>query len=601
VSHQIRKGILMIFDLNKLNKLLQPFFSKPLNSTSKNIVLFLGKTGVGKSTTINYLLNYKFQRGRGGHAYPLNPAILPPAQMGDSMETITIYPEVYDSECGFALCDCPGFEKDCDVEMQITRSLCMQMMVSQASSIRSVVVVIDYQSIVAERAKGLKDAALTLGQLLGKSTNLSRSILFIVTRLEEGIDKPYLLEQINKVIKAEESKLKEKIYPDSSALLLVGERNDSENLNAIELLKLMYATPSNLILIDIFDRGQSQSVILSCIKRSQDLSTDSFNFMTADKETIKFKQLLKGEMETFNRMLVSKLEAEETIKAMREKLAQGEKTLKQADYELFKLRNSDTDMEKNYEAIYKPSDIQIWKQRIEEIRVNKEGLDRELAELDVPDVIRYQAVKENRNSGVIFNKQRFFYRDIPYVRVETSYSKGSLRVKHDNPSRGFYEATFKSNVRSDTWATVNIYCQKNLIPKYAERIKELNRDIKILDMQIKELTDLVADIENKIRNKQELQRHILNKISIRNTNGKLKNQITAEESRLLQVTKKIEDKESLSINLIANIKVLIPMLHLVFPEIEKLSKTFLANCDSLGLRLTEREDQTFVVKSPCYN
>jgi GTP-binding protein EngB required for normal cell division len=589
VSHQIGKGILMIFDLNKLNKLLQPFFSKPFDSTSKNVVLFLGKTGVGKSTTINYLLNYKFQRGRGGHAYPLNPAILPPAQMGDSMEAITIYPEVYDSEEGFALCDCPGFEKDCGVEMQITRSLCMQMMVSQASSIRSVVVVIDYQSIVAERAKGLKDTALTLGQLLGKSTNLSRSILFIVTRLEEGIDKPYLLEQIDKVIKAE------KIYHDSSALLLVGERNDSENLKAIELLKLMYATPSNLILIDIFDRGQSQSIILSFIKRSQGLSTDSFNFITADKETIKFKQLLNGEMETFNRMLASKLEAEETIKAMREKLVHGEKTLEQVGCEI-------SDMKKKYEAIFKPSNIQTWKRRIEEIRANKEELDRELAWLDVPDAVEYRVVEENRNSDAVFNTQRFLYNGIPYLRVETSYRKGSLRVKHDNPSIGLFEAVFKSNARSHTWATVNIYCQKNLIPKHAERIKILKSEIEMLNVKIKARTKLIAVTESKIKDIQEQQRHInQTSVSIRNANDKLKDHISAEESSLSQLTKKIENKKSLLINLVTNIKILTPLLHLVFPEIEKLAKVFLANCDSLGLRLTERENQAFVVKSPCCN
>jgi hypothetical protein len=86
------------------------------------------------------------------------------------------------------------------------------------------------------------------------------------------------------------------------------------------------------------------------------------------------------------------------------------------------------------------------------------------------------------------------------------------------------------------------------------------------------------------------------KISIRNANDEFRGCITTQGSSLLQLNKEMEDVKPLLINLIVNVRILLPLLSIVFPEIEKLAKSFLANCVLLGLCPKAKEKQDSVVK-----
>ena len=201
--------------LNKCIKVKRPFnigemlllFSKAKDAASiihnKDIILFLGHTGSGKSTTIHFLAGSKMQKQKYGHIYPINVTneylkkIKTEWSMMNAVSRyINVVPIV--SACGsdsnnkqnnndnknnnnsmnkayiddlpdenntIYLCDSPGFGDTAGVEMDVCNSLGIIEAIKNTNRV-IVVLVIDFHAIAGERLKGVKKLAGSLCNLL---------------------------------------------------------------------------------------------------------------------------------------------------------------------------------------------------------------------------------------------------------------------------------------------------------------------------------------------------------------------------------------------------------------------------------------------------
>ncbi|HYF97830.1 MAG TPA: hypothetical protein VD770_02490, partial [Coxiellaceae bacterium] len=136
---------------------LEPSLIKAVNkskaSAGQDIILFIGATGAGKSTTINYLLGHNFVDSEAPNGNPCLSIVegshIPEALMGSADESCTMYPESFlglrskdKSKPSIYFCDCPGFADTRPIGKVIT-ALSTDMVVKSARSVKGMVIVIE--------------------------------------------------------------------------------------------------------------------------------------------------------------------------------------------------------------------------------------------------------------------------------------------------------------------------------------------------------------------------------------------------------------------------------------------------------------------------
>lgn len=585
------QGIKMRFDLDKIYNLIQPFYSKFGNESTKNVILFLGKTGAGKSTTINYLLEYKLKPGQMDEAVPFDLSVPPPAAMGDSVEAITIYPTIYATKRNISLCDCPGFQDTRGIEIKIATLLCMQMIATHAKSL-SYAIVMDYQSIIADRSQGLRNIALQLGVLFNKSIESLTTLIFIINRYKKEMTKERLLTRVKQVIEAEEKGNKE----------LTAE--------CLSILKLMYSNPNNIILIDVFDNGKSRNSIFFRLKwqiyiRDHFYSngrTQQLNFVASDPDVNDFKQIFIAKINQFNKYFEEKAESQRNLSSYDREYQNCQRAFELIQTKISSLRQP-FDEAKDYEISQKRAWISANEEtiRFDRIRLNpfkesKEQCARELAKIDTEDVIFYQYAKETyRDNGVIYNTQVFEYKGIPFERAEPEYVRGNFSVTTCDERGGEYEARFDSNHLENRWARVKIYCKKKLIPSYAVSIKTYKDLIRTNQNYITQIERNIEELQRKNdKYNRDIQGHIAEKrrniqqqlftgeASKREKEAELfkfRNLVNQEKERIISLDRNMQDMREV----IIKIKNLLYLTGSVFMIQKNTLLEFSANCSKIGL------------------
>lgn len=156
---------------------------------SKSVILFLGETGVGKSTVIDYLLKCKmtevFDEETGEVFIHANN---PPAPISDTALSRTLFTEVFDvNDQKFALCDCPGFRDNRGPEYEIAGALSIKEVTKQAGSLKGLVLLIDYQSIYSDRNTRLIKTALHFSELFSRYGSYPNSFQVLITKAPESV------------------------------------------------------------------------------------------------------------------------------------------------------------------------------------------------------------------------------------------------------------------------------------------------------------------------------------------------------------------------------------------------------------------------------
>ncbi|MCB1106729.1 MAG: 50S ribosome-binding GTPase [Chlamydiia bacterium] len=161
----------------------------------KEVILFIGNTGAGKSTTINYLCGCTLEmvspENLGIEDAIDNLVIVKGVKkevmpIGHTRQSKTFMPQIEeDQETHNTYMDCPGFFDNRGVEINIANSINIKNSIQESKTIK-VVILINYHSLKAERGRGLTEMLRVAYNLFGGEQNLlnaKESLLLGVTNV----------------------------------------------------------------------------------------------------------------------------------------------------------------------------------------------------------------------------------------------------------------------------------------------------------------------------------------------------------------------------------------------------------------------------------
>lgn len=154
----------------------------------KEVIIFIGNTGAGKSTTVNYLCGCTMEaknpkqlgiKGLGKVVVVKSPAsggikeeVMP---IGHTKESKTFMPQIEtDTDTQNTYMDCPGFLDNRGPEINIANAVNIKNAIKEAKTAK-VVILINYHSLKAERGRGLSEMLKIAYNLFGKEENLLAS------------------------------------------------------------------------------------------------------------------------------------------------------------------------------------------------------------------------------------------------------------------------------------------------------------------------------------------------------------------------------------------------------------------------------------------
>lgn len=165
-------------------------------ANKENVTVFIGNTGAGKSTFVNYLCGRKMMRVlpksiglKGTEKVVVVKSVAQGGPFDEIMKighenvSKTFMPELAKHE-GHTFCDCPGFIDNRGYEVNIANAVNMRRTFGEAATIK-VVIMINHHSLKADRARGLKDMINICCSLFGSKENLLKyknSVLLCVTQ-----------------------------------------------------------------------------------------------------------------------------------------------------------------------------------------------------------------------------------------------------------------------------------------------------------------------------------------------------------------------------------------------------------------------------------
>lgn len=162
---------------------------KQVNLKEKSLVLFLGASGVGKSTCLNYIRGCTMKKESDpetGVTYIT--AEQPVTDIGGGIYSQTFCPEICDvNEETFSFCDCPGFFDNRGTEYMLAGAVLLRETVNEAGDVKGFVVILDYFSLLDSRHVLLGQTARNLRQMLGNYREKQGSILFLINKIPENL------------------------------------------------------------------------------------------------------------------------------------------------------------------------------------------------------------------------------------------------------------------------------------------------------------------------------------------------------------------------------------------------------------------------------
>uniref|UniRef100_A0A915D8Z4 G domain-containing protein n=1 Tax=Ditylenchus dipsaci TaxID=166011 RepID=A0A915D8Z4_9BILA len=243
----------------------------------KEIVVFLGVTGAGKSTAINYLLGHTFERvdneENGQSYFQIDPnSNAPSAKMSNGFGSETQYPSSYVlPSANFLLVDMQGIQDTGGDTRTALYSLSIRMILTGAARVRAIIVVINFNKDLDGRRLGSLSGSLELvDQLLKTNENYNRnfqhSVLFLFTHTEMRNGRMRSSKQVLNTFKD-----------------LVGQISDNMDENRIGELQaahIIMKHPNNIVVFDP-SNNQCNNVICKFIQKAPGIATGDIAFDTS--------------------------------------------------------------------------------------------------------------------------------------------------------------------------------------------------------------------------------------------------------------------------------------------------------------------------------
>jgi len=160
-------------DIDKLGSLLEESTNAGRSMAGKDVLLMLGGTGAGKTTTILFLAGTTFEEVEVDGDFHLSPLFLPDPKLetfqacnGSSSTTKRVQcVEVNLDREVVILCDIPGFGDTAGVEVDIANGMGVVKAIRQAKSV--IPVLVFSQNGIGDRFQGVYDTLETVSRLFG--------------------------------------------------------------------------------------------------------------------------------------------------------------------------------------------------------------------------------------------------------------------------------------------------------------------------------------------------------------------------------------------------------------------------------------------------
>lgn len=203
-------------DVDKFEKLSLPMEEEIKTARGKEICLFLGPTGVGKSTSINYLKGLTMVREARGSSMRTHSrrqsrrmfirvsevdSHKKRAKIGRGKDSCTQWPECFNAGYqGLVLCDFPGIKDTRGIEMQCIASLGSNGVIQQSEKIKAIILLVSKDNLGSAKGAIFMDLLEVLLELLGDTENYMASIYFGFTKAGDWGEDDFLDEIQEEII-----------------------------------------------------------------------------------------------------------------------------------------------------------------------------------------------------------------------------------------------------------------------------------------------------------------------------------------------------------------------------------------------------------------
>jgi len=171
-------------------KAIEEAMEKVRGAEGKTGVLFMGLTGHGKSTLINFLsgVDYEIKRGRGGIK-----TVVPKsgsaeiARVGNTTISETLFPQVIAPKKGeHVFVDLPGFEDTRGNAEEVCAAASIFMLTKQLSGIQGILFICSWDSFNDVRMVPYRKVAANVGAMIAANPETNKNIVLVVTKPEGG-------------------------------------------------------------------------------------------------------------------------------------------------------------------------------------------------------------------------------------------------------------------------------------------------------------------------------------------------------------------------------------------------------------------------------
>jgi GTP-binding protein EngB required for normal cell division len=472
----------------------------------KPVVVVLGVTGAGKSTTISRLLGGKFKYVN--NKLKLTESKIATARIGDTDRSETLHVSLFmDEKNQIVYLDTPGFgETGRGNTAALWVDNTLNLILDLAGSIDAVMVVIDYQSMRTARAQAFKELIKSLSVFLNGSQFFYDSMFFVMNRSMiynhskgkmEQVSVSDIIAQAESLQSISKDELDELTKPFKNILGKIDKEIPGEIIkkiedcdNLIRLLTQMIGHPEKIVFMNPTDKGESNKNILETIKTCPIIS----------------KQKLKGVMESKpkNDLLfydVLSVTVNQYLESLHKKsalLGVALKTL-EAKKSTFKLIDEGWQKVKDFYIKKKKDKLLVEQQNINSDQQTIQQLQASTK------LVTYHEIQTSRVRTSSFWSWKCFgggwgietvnYAGLPFYSAKITAPKATKKVLLSEPKQGKFRASFRSDNGENLQARTEIIMLEKNLPATKARVTVLQSRIKAAQVRVDDLNEEILGLD----------------------------------------------------------------------------------------------------------
>lgn len=278
--------------VKEINKLIA--HGNKIITKENEVILFMGDTGSGKSTLVNYLSGNKLiakKKERGG--LENNKIVIDTINNNNvkinhtTVSETTVPNKWFDNNNNLVYWDCPGFGDTKGPIQDIANAFYIKKLFDSSNKLK-LVIVVELGSLKNNKAKSFVNLVNTLSNLFVNVTDYKNGLFMVVTKTNPKVCVQGVKDQI---------------------LLILGEQENFLNKNQKEILTFLAGNESH---IELFEKPQEQGIIsdnnkndiLTMLKKMESLllADTKIKIAIADKSKLYVKELADDSQ---NKMIIT--------------------------------------------------------------------------------------------------------------------------------------------------------------------------------------------------------------------------------------------------------------------------------------------------------